>query len=42
VIEQPVDVLHLVNLLAFDMRSADDDRTALFVWQDVGPDAAAP
>ena len=42
VIGQPVDVLHLLNLLAFDMRSADDDRTALFVWQDVGPDAVAP
>ncbi len=40
VIARPVDVLHLVNLFAFDMRSADDDRTALIVWQDVGPGAA--
>lgn len=29
----PVDVLEGVNLLSFDMRSADDDRTALVVWQ---------
>lgn len=38
----PVDVLHFVNLIAFDMRSADDDRTALVVWQDVRPDDATP
>ena len=40
VIAQPVDVLHMVNLISFDMRSADDDRTALVVWQDVGSDAS--
>ena len=38
----PVDVLHFVNLMNFDMRSADDDRTALVVWQDVRPDDATP
>ena len=38
----PVDVLHFVNLINFDMRSADDDRTALVVWQDVRPDDATP
>ena len=32
-VARPVDVLEAVNLLAFDMRSADDDRTALIVWQ---------
>lgn len=41
VVDRPVDVLHLVNLMSFDMRSADDDRTALLVWQDCGPDATA-
>lgn len=30
---RPVDVLRAVNLLSFDMRSADDDRTAVIVWQ---------
>lgn len=29
----PVDVLEATNLLSFDMRSADDDRTALIMWQ---------
>ncbi len=41
VLDRPVEVLHLLNLMSFDMRSADDDRTALLVWQDCGPDAVA-
>jgi len=37
----PVDVLHALNLLSFDIRTADDDRTALIIWQLTGtPDGA--
>lgn len=35
---RPVDVLRAVNLLSFDMRSADDDRTAVIIWQLADPD----
>jgi serine/threonine protein phosphatase PrpC len=29
----PTEVMRVLNLLSFDMRSADDDRTAIIVWQ---------
>lgn len=38
-LNEPVDVLHAVNLMSFDMRSADDDRTAAIIWQLPSPDA---
>ena len=33
VLAHPTEVMRVLNLLSFDMRSADDDRTAIIVWQ---------
>lgn len=34
---QPTDVLRVINLFSFELRSADDDRTAVVVWPLGGP-----